>query len=35
VAGADDRVDRRAGLFLLEIFREKINGGLTFRGYPD
>ena len=24
-----------AGLFLLEIFREKINGGLTSRGYPD
>jgi hypothetical protein len=29
VAGTDHRVDRRSGLFLLEIFREKTNAGLT------
>jgi hypothetical protein len=35
VAGIDYRVDRRAGLFFLEILREKINGGLTSRDHAD
>jgi hypothetical protein len=35
VAGIDYRVDRRAGLFFLEILREKINGGLTSHCDPD
>jgi hypothetical protein len=35
VARADHRVNWRAGLFLLEILREKINGGLTSWDDPD